>query len=160
MKYSKVFIDSIGYEIAPVVVSSLELEHRLRDVYRALHLSEGQLEALTGIVERRWWEEGYRLSDGASPRPAGHSKRRGLAADQLDVLIYGGVCREHFEPATACRVGARLGVGPKTVDSRRQQRLPGRAHGHGRYRQPNRARTNSGRAWSCPARPLARSTRS
>ena len=25
----------------------------------------GQLEALTGIVERRWWEEGYRISDGA-----------------------------------------------------------------------------------------------
>ena len=58
MKYSNVFIESIGYEIAPVVVSSAELERRLRDVYRALHLSEGQLEALTGIVERRWWEAG------------------------------------------------------------------------------------------------------
>ena len=53
MKYSKVYIDSIGYEIAPVVISSTELERRLREVYRALHLSEGQLEALTGIVERR-----------------------------------------------------------------------------------------------------------
>ena len=39
-----------------------------------------------------------------------------LGADQLDVLIYGGVCREHFEPATACRVAALLGVGPETVD--------------------------------------------
>ena len=53
MKYSNVYIDAIGYEIAPVVVSSLELEGRLEDLYRALHLSAGQLEALTGIVERR-----------------------------------------------------------------------------------------------------------
>ncbi len=65
MKYSKVYIDAIGYEIAPVVVSSLELERRLKDLYSVLHLAEGQLEALTGIVERRWWEEGHRLSDGA-----------------------------------------------------------------------------------------------
>ena len=65
MKYSKVYIDAIGYEIAPVVVSSLELERRLEGLYSALHLGEGQLEALTGINERRWWEEGYRISDGA-----------------------------------------------------------------------------------------------
>lgn len=115
MKYSNVFIDSIGYEIAPVVVSSLELERRLRDVYRVLHLSEGQLEALTGIVERRWWEEGYRLSDGAYAAARRALEASQVAAGQLDVLIYGGVCREHFEPATACRVGARLGVGPRTV---------------------------------------------
>ena len=48
MKYSRVFIDAIGYELPPVVVTSTELEARLRPVYEALHLPEGQLEALTG----------------------------------------------------------------------------------------------------------------
>jgi acyl-CoA:acyl-CoA alkyltransferase len=115
MKYSKGHIESIGYEIAPVVVSSLELEHRLSDVYAALHLAEGQLEALTGIAERRWWEEGHRLSDGAIA-----AARRALAAsdvraDQLDAVIYGAVCREYFEPATACRVASALGVGPEAL---------------------------------------------
>ena len=52
MKYTNVYIDAIGYEIAPVVVSSAELEARLSDVYEALHLGPGQLEALTGIGER------------------------------------------------------------------------------------------------------------
>ena len=33
-------------------------------------LAEGQLEALTGISERRWWEPGYPLSHGAVRRPA------------------------------------------------------------------------------------------
>ena len=34
MKYSNVYIDSIGYEIAPVVVSSAELERRLEGSLR------------------------------------------------------------------------------------------------------------------------------
>ena len=115
MKYSKVFIDAIGYEIAPVVVSSLELERRLKDLYSALHLGEGQLEALTGIKERRWWEESFRISDGAIA-----AGRRALAASSvlpkdLDVLIYGGVCREYFEPATACRVASVIGVSPEAA---------------------------------------------
>jgi acyl-CoA:acyl-CoA alkyltransferase len=115
MKYSKVYIDAIGYEIAPVVVSSRELERRLKDLYSALHIGEGQLEALTGIVERRWWEEGYRISDGAIA-----AGRRALAASSvepkdLDVLIYGGVCREYFEPATACRVASVIGVSPEAA---------------------------------------------
>jgi 3-oxoacyl-[acyl-carrier-protein] synthase III len=115
MKYSKVYIESIGYEIAPVVVLSIELEARLKDVYSALHISPGQLEALTGIVERRWWEEGYRLSDGASAAGRRALEAAGLGPDSIEALVYGGVCREHFEPATACRVGALLGVGPQTI---------------------------------------------
>ena len=34
MKYSSVYIDSIGYEIAPVVVTSAELERRLEGPLR------------------------------------------------------------------------------------------------------------------------------
>src|SRR5437764_1457385 len=61
MKYSRVFIDAIGYELPPVVVTSQELEARLRPVYQALRLQEGQLEPLTGIAERRWWERSMEL---------------------------------------------------------------------------------------------------
>ena len=112
MKYSKVFLEAFGYELAPVVVSSAELEARLAPVYDALHLSPGQLEALTGIVERRWWEEGYRLSDGAVLAARRALETAGIRPDQVDALIYGGVCREYFEPATACRVASDLGISP------------------------------------------------
>jgi len=115
MKYSNVYIDSIGYEIAPVVMSSAELEGRLADVYTVLHLAEGQLEALTGISERRWWEEGYRLSDGAIAAAGRALETSDVSAGQLGALIYGGVCREHFEPATACRVAAAIGVSPEAA---------------------------------------------
>jgi 3-oxoacyl-[acyl-carrier-protein] synthase-3 len=115
MKYSNVYIDSIGYEIAPVVVSSAELENRLSDLYRALHIASGQLEALTGIVERRWWEDGYRLSDGAIAAGRRALEASHVEVGQIEALIYGGVCREYFEPATACRVASLLGVGPETA---------------------------------------------
>lgn len=111
MRYSRVYIDAIGYELPPVVVTSAELEARLQGVYQALRIPEGQLEALTGIVERRWWDEGYPVSEGATA-----AARRALATsnvqpEDIGVLIYAGVCRELFEPATACRVAAEVGVG-------------------------------------------------
>ncbi len=115
MKYSKVYIDSIGYEIAPVVVTSLEIERRLRELYASLHLGEGQLEALTGIVERRWWEEGHRVSDGAIAAARHALEVSSVRADQLDALIYGSVCQEYFEPATACRVASEIGVGAEAT---------------------------------------------
>jgi len=115
MKYSNVYIDSIGYEMAPVVMTSAELEGRLADLYAGLHLAAGQLEALTGIFERRWWEEGYRLSDGAIAAAHRALETSNISAGQLGALIYGGVCREHFEPATACRVAAAIGVNPEAA---------------------------------------------
>src|SRR5688572_17029340 len=66
MRYSRVHIESIGYELAPVVVTTAELEARLKPFYDAHRLPAGQLELLTGISERRWWEKGYAVSAGAT----------------------------------------------------------------------------------------------
>src|SRR6202022_2391066 len=89
-----------------------ELEARLRPVYQALHLPEGQLEALTGIIERRWWEPGYPLSQGAVQAARKALEASCVRPEDVEVLIYAAVCREQFEPATACRVAAALGVSP------------------------------------------------
>lgn len=110
MRYSRVFIESIGYELPPVVVSTAELESRLQPLYQALRVPEGQLEALTGVSERRWWEPGYALSQGASVAAKKALTVTGVRPRDVDVLIYAGVCREQFEPATACRVASNIGV--------------------------------------------------
>src|SRR5262249_53853110 len=107
--------DAIGYELPPVVVTSHELEVRLRPVYQALRLPEGQLEALTGIAERRWWEPGYPLSTGAAAAARKALAASGVRPGDVEVLGYTGVCREKFEPATACAVAAALGMRPETV---------------------------------------------
>jgi 3-oxoacyl-[acyl-carrier-protein] synthase-3 len=115
MKYSRVFIDAIGYELPPVVVTTQELEARLRPVYETLRLAEGQLEALTGISERRWWEPGYPPSRGAVRAARKALAMSNVRPQDVEVLLYAAVCREEFEPATACRVAAELGINPETV---------------------------------------------
>lgn len=115
MHYRNVYVQSIGYELPPVVVTTAELEGRLKPLYEAHHLPAGQLELLTGITERRWWEPGYRLSQGATAAGRKALSAGGLDATEVDVLIYAGVCREQFEPATACAVAANLGVSPDAI---------------------------------------------
>lgn len=110
MKYSRVHMESIGYELPPVVVTSDDLESRLMPMYDALHIAPGQLEALTGIAERRWWEEGHLLSDGAAAAARKALEQSNVKANEIEALIYTGVCRENFEPATACAVAAQLGI--------------------------------------------------
>src|SRR3954451_11836990 len=112
MRYSRVFIEAIGYELPSEVVTSQELEPRLKGVYDDLRIPAGQLEALTGIVERRWWDPDYPVSRGAVAAARHALETASMRADQLDALISAGVCRERFEPATACRVAAEIGVGP------------------------------------------------
>ncbi len=115
MKYNRVHLEAIGYELPPVVVSTTELESRLAPVYQALKMSPGQLELLTGISERRWWEPGYPLSRGAAAAAKKALASADMTADEIDVLIYAGVCRENFEPATACAVAHELKINPNAA---------------------------------------------
>jgi len=112
LRYTKVHIDAIGYELAPVVVSSDELEERLAPALDKLHIPTGQIEALTGVSERRWWPEGHRLSDGAAAAARKALAKAGVPAGEVGAVLYTGVCRELYEPATACRVASMLGVRP------------------------------------------------
>ena len=108
MRYSKVYLESFGYELPPNVVTSDDLEKRLEPVYAALHIQAGQLEAITGIRERRFWDEGYKMHHGAIKAGQKALAAAGLTSSDLDILIYGGVCRDNLEPATACAVANGL----------------------------------------------------
>lgn len=100
----------MGYELGTQFVTSAELESRLAPAYARLNLQAGQLEAWTGILERRWWEEGARLSTGAIAAARKALAKSNVMPADLGVVIYAGVCRENFEPATACAVADALGV--------------------------------------------------
>ncbi len=112
MKYNRVYIDALGYELAPVVVTSDELEERVAPIYERLHIPAGQLEAMTGIEERRMWEPGFSVSQGATLAARKALARSEVNPEDVEVMIYGGVCREQFEPATACHVASQLGIHP------------------------------------------------
>lgn len=108
MKYTKVYLDAIGYELAPNVVTSAELEDRVAPVYQKLGLPLGQLEALTGIRERRWWDPGFAVSNGAIAAARKALANSSVKAEDLGAVIYAGVCRDNSEPATACAVASAV----------------------------------------------------
>lgn len=115
MLYSRVYLNSIGYELAPVVVSTSDLERRLKPFLDANGFPPPRLELLTGISERRWWEPNDRLSRGATAAAVHALSRSTVRPDQIDTVIYAGVCREQYEPATACAVADNLGIKPRSL---------------------------------------------
>lgn len=114
MLYSNVYIDAFGYELAPNVVTSDDLEKRLEPLYKTLHIQKGQLEAITGIYERRFWDPGYKMYEGAAAAGRKAIIASDISPDTIGMLIYGGVCRDNLEPATACAVADALELGPET----------------------------------------------
>lgn len=110
MLYSKVYLDSLGYELPPDLVTSYDLERQLAPVYKALHLQEGQLEALTGIRQRRFWEPGFPMWEGALRAAQKALEESSIPKSSIGMLIYGGVCRDNLEPATACAIADGLGL--------------------------------------------------
>ncbi len=114
LKYTRVYVDAFGYELAPNVIASEDLEARLSPLYEKLHVKYGQLEAITGIAERRFWEPGFRMYQGAAKAGRKALASSGIDVSEIGMLIYAGVCRDNLEPATACAVADELGLSPNT----------------------------------------------
>jgi acyl-CoA:acyl-CoA alkyltransferase len=114
MRYNDIVIAGMGYELAPNVITSEDIEARLEPVYRKLHIGPGQLAALTGIEERRFWDTHFRLSDGAVAAGRKALAAAGISTQKIGMVIYAAVCRENLEPATACAVADGLGLTAET----------------------------------------------
>ena len=92
MRYRNVCLESFGYVLPERVVTSAEIESRLRPLYERLRLPEGRLELMTGIRQRRFWPPGTLPSEKSVV-----SAQRALAAAGLDrreigALIHASVC--------------------------------------------------------------------
>ncbi len=101
MLYKNVSIAGIGYELPSNVVSSAEIEKRLSPLYKRLNLPNGRLELMTGIRERRFWDDGTKPSDIAINAGRKAIENSGVAPDKIKALFHASVCRDFLEPATA-----------------------------------------------------------
>ncbi len=112
MKYSKVFIESLGYELAPHIVTSEEIEERLKPFFDSAGFKPGQLEALTGIKERRYWDEDHTLGKHAAAAGQKAIDEAGIDPKDIGALTFCGVGQDGFEPATSCSIADKLHIGP------------------------------------------------
>lgn len=110
MRYQNVCLEAFAYTLPDEIVTSDELEDRLRPVYERLHLPAGRLELMTGIRERRFFPNETRPGDISALTARQAIDQSGIPADAISALIHGSVCRDQLEPATACGVHAKTGL--------------------------------------------------
>lgn len=115
MKYENVCIEGMGYVIPEQVVTSSWFEEQLAPIYRRLNIKRSFFERITGIYERRWWNDGIQPSDGATMAGKLAMEQAGVAVNDVDCLINASVCRDYIEPATAAFVHNNLGLRPDAM---------------------------------------------
>lgn len=111
-----VVIEAIAYELAPHRVTSGEIEARIASTLGRLKLPLGQLEGLTGIRERRFWDPGVMPSDVATVAARRVIDKAGVDPSRIDCLINTSVCKDYIEPSVACLVHGNLGLSPACLN--------------------------------------------
>lgn len=110
MRFENVSILSVTHLDAPHVVTSAELEGQLADTMGRLGMRPDLLRELSGIMERRFWDNGSQPSDVATEAGRRAIAAAGIDPARLGILINTSVCRDYIEPSTACLVHGNLGL--------------------------------------------------
>ncbi|MCD4752910.1 MAG: 3-oxoacyl-ACP synthase III [Anaerolineaceae bacterium] len=116
MHFENVYIEGMGYVIPERVITTAWLEEQLAPVYKKLSAPKNLFERLTGIKERRWWKDGMLPSDGAAEAGRRAIENAGFAKDDVESLVYAGVCHDYIEPANAVFVHDKIGLRPEALN--------------------------------------------
>jgi 3-oxoacyl-[acyl-carrier-protein] synthase-3 len=110
MRFRKVAIHSVGYELAPRRISSSHLEERLNGALVRMRLPPKPIELLTGITERGFWESGTRVHEVATLAARKALAASGVDPQRIGLLINTSVCKDYLEPSMAALVHGDLGL--------------------------------------------------
>jgi acyl-CoA:acyl-CoA alkyltransferase len=110
MRYRHVSIAAVCHALPSEVITSAEIESRLRPVYERLGLPEGRLELMTGIRERRFFPRGTRPGQVSAEVAKRAVDMSGIDRAHFGGLVHGSVCRDQLEPATASFVHHATGL--------------------------------------------------
>ena len=110
MRYSNVAIEGLGFVLPSQVVTSEELEQAIAGTLKRIGLPPGQIEKLSGVRERRWFDSGVQPSAIAAMAAERAIEDAGIDKSQVGALINASVSRDYLEPATASIIGGELGL--------------------------------------------------
>jgi 3-oxoacyl-[acyl-carrier-protein] synthase-3 len=116
MRYERVFIEGVVHHLPDVVIPTSAIEQMLAPTYERLHISQGTLEAMTGVAERRFWREGVQPSDLASVAASELLEESGFARERIGALVSTSVCKDYLEPSVASLVHGNLMLPPGCVN--------------------------------------------
>lgn len=116
MRFTKVAIEALGYELAPHRITSDWLEDQIGATMQRLGIPKGRLEQLSGIRERRFWDAGTLPSTVATIAAEKTLATAEIDRQRIGVIINTSVCQDYLEPSTACFVHRNLGLSPKAIN--------------------------------------------
>lgn len=116
MLYHNVCIEGLGYVVPDKIISSAWIEEQIAPVYEALGMQVGFLEQISGVGERRWWDEGVEFSDAAAMAAEKAIAAAGVDRSEIQIVVNTSVCRDYVEPSTACIVHHKLGLQPTAMN--------------------------------------------
>lgn len=114
-RWDHVRLDGLAYVLPENIVSSATIERELAPVYERFGVHEGRLELMTGIQERRFWDEGSVPSDGSTRAGRRALELAHVSPDDIECLVHTSVSRDFLEPATASVVHDNLALSPRAL---------------------------------------------
>lgn len=108
MRFSNVCVEAVACHLPENRVTSEDLENRMGALYERLKLPVGRLELMSGIRERRFWDEGVLPSQVGAIAGERAIEKSGIDRSRIGCLISASVCRDFLEPATASVVHNKL----------------------------------------------------
>ena len=123
---------SVAHAVPPHRVSSEWIDDQLSQTMDRLGVHKGLLEQLSGIVARKFWDEGIQPSDVAADAARQARRRQGLRLNRSACSSAPRFARQ-IEPSTACIVHGKLEALERLHQLRPRQRVPRlhERHGHG-----------------------------
>lgn len=116
MHFSTVSIAGVAHVDAPHRITSAALSDRLAPALTRLGMRMDVLETASGIVARRYWDEGVQPSQAATWAAEKVLAETGVDRAKIGVLINTSVCRDYVEPSVACLVHGHLKLAPECLN--------------------------------------------
>ncbi len=103
MEKQRAKITAVGRYVPPRVVTN-------DDLAKIVDTNDEWIVSRTGIKERRFAEPGVTTSDLAALAVQDLLEKRGISADEIELIILGTVTPDMFFPSTACLVQDKIGA--------------------------------------------------
>lgn len=110
MPFEHVSIAAIEHIDAPHRVTSAAIGDRLMPTLSRLGVRPELLESLSGIVARRYWDEGVTPSQVATRAAEMAIEASGVGRDRIGLVVNTSVCKDFIEPSVASMVHGNLGL--------------------------------------------------
>ena len=111
MRYERVYVEAVATALPETSLTTAALEASLAPLYGRLRIAKGTVQALTGVIARKLWDEGIQPSQAATLAAEKVLAETGFDRSRLQILVSTSVCKDYLEPSTASLAHGNLGLG-------------------------------------------------